>query len=436
MNEKKLSSIIDARLASITVNKDLLSQVKHKSKSINRKAKPTLKVAAIICLCFLVFVPVMANKIPAFNRLLSVVSVPLAQMLKPVELVAVNNGIKMEIVAALSDDETTIAYLNLTDLTDKNRVDNTTDLYNFYFTGYSSFCQELVDYNYKTQTATIQLIANGKDLSSKKITFALESFLSAKENFKSVITEIKLKEVIDNEIKTMQLNDDSCSGGSGFLINELHERGSISILQASNLTIKIPNIDFANVSNIGYIDERLHVQVKWNKNVDNHGTFYLQDKNNNKINASSLYFDINETGKPQYGKKYQEYVFNISKSELSKYQLVADLVKNNNYTEGNWQTTFQIKPVKNTKVINNIKLANMQISELSISAIGLNITAKQNLTEDLNIKITMNNEEIVSYSSSVTIEDKLNNKKYLFKMPININNIKELSINNKMISLN
>ncbi|QOR34878.1 hypothetical protein IMX26_15665 [Clostridium sp. 'deep sea'] len=436
MNEKKLSSIIDARLASITVNKDLMSDIKHKSKSHNTKAKPALKVAAIICICVLVFVPVMANKIPAFNRLLSVVSVPLAQMLKPVELVAVNNGIKMEIIAALSDDETTIAYLNLTDLTDKNRVDNTTDLYNFYFTGYSSFCQELVDYNYKTQTATIQLIANGKDLSSKKITFALESFLSAKENFKSVITEIKLNEVIDNEVKTINLDDDSCSGGSGFLISELHEKDSISILKPNNLTTEIPNIDFANISNIGYINERLHVQVKWNKNIDNHGTFYLQDKNNNKKYGSSLYFDINETGKPQYGKKYQEYVFNINKSELTKYQLVADLVKNNHYTEGKWQTTFQIEPSKHTKVINNIKLANMNINKLSISAIGLNITTEQKNAEDLNIKITMNNGEIVSYSSSVTIEDKLTNKKYLFKMPININNIKELSINNKMISLN
>ena len=434
MSKKQdINSIINSRLSYLKTNKSLAQNVT-KQKTSKRAKKAPYKVAVIICLCFLVAVPVMASKIPSFSRLLSVVAEPIAQMLRPIEMIAIDNGIKMEVVGAYSDGETAVAYLTLTELTNLKRIDDSVDMYNYFFTGYSSFRQDFIGYNENLKTATIMLLANGKDSTNKKTTFLLQSFLSNKEHFNIDLQSILMKSEL-NEVQTIELDSDSCPGGGGKAIKELYEKGSFTILKPHQQVSGIKGIDFVEISNIGFINNRLHVQTKWAESINNHGFLYLVDEQGNKIYSGNLSFNIDNNEKPVYGSRYTEYVFDISKDKISKYRLLGELTKNNKYTEGSWETTFKIEPIKEFKVINDVTVKDFNIKELSITPIGVNI--KTDDTKDMDLKIVMKDKTIMNEFSIITNQDDREVKiKYLYSKPININDIKEIYINDTLINLN
>ena len=68
-----------------------------------------------------------AAYIPSINNLLSIVSPKTALKLEPIESSSEDDGIKMEVVAAMSDEEMAIIILRMQDLTG-NRIDETLDL--------------------------------------------------------------------------------------------------------------------------------------------------------------------------------------------------------------------------------------------------------------------------------------------------------------------
>ena len=104
-NQRTIREVIDSRLASLTLGDE------YALPTINTTVKPGLMrrplvIAAAVCLCIALAIPVMAATIPSFNHLVSLVSPQIAQKLQPIELVSVSNGIKMEVVAAMNDDDT------------------------------------------------------------------------------------------------------------------------------------------------------------------------------------------------------------------------------------------------------------------------------------------------------------------------------------------
>jgi hypothetical protein len=105
-----------------------------------------------------------------------VLSPELAQLLQPVALVSESNGIKMEVVAAMNDDDTAVAYLTMQDLSG-DRIKGSIDLYHYSISEGSMFTHEMIAYDEKTKTATIRLLANGgSKLNGEKITLRIDSF--------------------------------------------------------------------------------------------------------------------------------------------------------------------------------------------------------------------------------------------------------------------
>jgi hypothetical protein len=441
-NDKKIKNIIDSRLSEITVNDELKYKILNKTLSTKKSNRRPLAAAAVICLCVMFSVPIMAYNIPKFNRLLSIVSDQTAQLLQPIEMVCEDNGIKMEVLAAMNDDETAIVYLTLQDLVG-NRVDNTIDLYNYSINGANTFTHELVHYDEQTNTATIRLLASGgKKMNGKKVTVRVDSFLSGKETFKIVTPNNILSDIVLKTAETTPLDMNHIPGGGGNLYNELKAKRNINVLKQDQTNISLPNIDFVHISNIGYVDGRLHIQTKWEKSVDNHGYFYLTNNTNEQIQASSINFGFDEKGNTTYGSEnkngcisavhqYQEYIFDIEVTQISKYTLGGYFVKNNNYTEGNWQTTFKIEAVdKAKKTASNFTIGNIKIDSLSITPLGINITGNSNALAALDIQVSMKDGTTVHYTTTHSYEeDKKSSIKYLTYTPIKIEDIKEVKIN-------
>lgn len=443
MTNRTIKEAIDTRLADIKISSELGSKIidySNKTKVIRKR--PFVAVIAAVILVML-SVSVMAAAITNFDKLLSIISPQVEQNLQPIKLSSEDNGIKMEVLAAMSDNNTTIAYISMQDLT-ADRVDKSIDLYHYSISLMGSLTSKVISYDAASKTAIIQLLANGGDkLEGKIVTLQVESFLSNKQRYKLFDTGIDLMKVISSTTtSTIPLNMDNVSGGGGDLFEEFEKRGKINVLKTDQTNFALPNINFAHISNIGIVDGKLHVQTKWTGGgVDDHGTFILVNDLDDKIYPSNIYFSIDKNGKPIYGSDYIEYIFEIKETEINKYQLFADhFTTYGHYTEGKWQNTFKLEAMEKDKEVDiDMDFGEFKVNKLSVSPIGVTLIGTGNIsyrTKDISVLVKMLNGSVYTLNSSVTNNEK---GKFLCKFislePIKVMNVKEVSINEKVVKL-
>lgn len=442
MMNKTVKNAIDTRLANIKMSDELESKILNNSYKTRKIVKRSFTIATAV-LCVMLSVSVMAATIPNFNKLLYIVSPQIAQFLQPIGLTSEDNGIKMEVVAAMSDDDTAVVYISMQDLT-ADRVDKSIDFYNYSITGMHGFTSEVISYDTASKTAIVRLLANGgSKLNGKKATVNVNSFLSDKQSYNLFDTGIDLvKAISTSHTKTIPLNMDNVSGGGGNLFWKLKEKGTTNILKTDEMNIALLNINFAHISNVGMINGRLHVQTKWTGGgIDDHGTFALIDNSGNRINPSNIYFGIDENGNTKFGREYVEYIFEVKETELNTYKLNADyFTTSGNYTEGKWQTTFKIEGVeKGTEVDCDMNLGGIKINKVSVSPIGVSLIGTGNKNDnanDIHVSVKMMNGSVLTLESAVSQnEDGKVICKYMPLEPIKVANVKEVSINGKVVEL-
>lgn len=398
-----------------------------------------IAVTFSILLSLVVVVPVMAATIPSFQGLLDRIDSRFEGLLKPVQLISQDKGIKMEVVAALKDEDMIALYITLQDV-EGNRIDKTLDLNDSYrIKGLSAYTSEVVDYNEKNKTATIRVQANGnEDLNNKKVEFSLGSFISGEKNISSSLNGNVFVDKLRNKVKgTAKLNISNISGTGGTLYNGIDNEKEISILEKGTLNIGFKGISSMSITNMGIIDNQLHIQTKWDKvKYNNHGLLYLTNKEGKKINvkSGSISLGFDKNGEASYGNDYIEYIFDLENIDLNNVNLNANVSYSEGYVEGQWKTNFKIDKVSETKVI-NYKGSNFD--KVKISPIGITISADDNLDEVSSIKINMGNGVQETLESKIIIDE--GNKaaiKFLSKSPINIKDVKSIDINENIVVVN
>ena len=443
MMNRTIKNAIDTRLANIKISDELESKIINNSCKKRKIVKRPFAVVAAVLLCVMLIVPVMAATIPSIDKLLNLVSPQIGQLLQPIQLTSEDNGVKMEVIAAMSDNDTAVVYISMQDLT-ADRVDKNIDLYSYSITGMSLFTSEVISYDKVSKTAIIRLLANGgRKLNGKKVTVNVASFLSDKQSYSLFDTGVDLVKTISiSTAKSIPLNMNNIPGGGGDLFFKLKEKGTINILKTDEMNIALQNINFAHISNIGITDGRLHVQTKWTgSGIDDHGTFALIDSSGNRINPSNVYFGTDENGNTKYGNEYVEYIFEVKESELNKYKLNADyFTTSGHYTEGKWQTTFKIEAVeKGTEVDCDMDLGGIKINKISVSPIGVSLIDtryKKDNTNDINVSVKMIDGSVLTLDSAVSQnEDGKVTCKYMSLTPINVTNVKEVTINGNVVEL-
>lgn len=424
---------------------DIASNVERK---INKQKSPMkLKKAvsvAIVCICLVVSVGVMAVTIPSFNNLLSIISPDIALMLQPIEASCEDNGIKMEVLGAMNDDEMAVIYITMKDL-EEDRIDETLDIYDYDLMGTNISNCQIVHYDETTKTATLRMQANGgKKLNGKKASFQVESFLVDKLTFDGVETGIDLLDI--NEVKgseTIPLDmDNSITGGSGELFDEFESQGIIGVLKPDQMKITLPEIDFMYISNIGYIDGRLHIQTKWvGDGIDDHGYFYFADALGNRIdkNPSDIYFGVDESGNTKWGRDYIEYIYDVEDIDLSELKLMGYFVSHGNYITGNWKTTFKLKSVGEEKVTNcNIKMDTVNVVTVKVSPLGITLVCNGEIDKSTKVPISINMTDGsfqtfdcgMSYSDNGEVR-----MKYIPSLPLDVSKVESVNINGTVVDI-
>ncbi len=297
--------------------------------------------AAILCLS--IGTPVLAANVPTIYELMYLVSPDIAQFFMPIQKSVEDNGIKMEVVSAHIYDSVAEVYITMQDLTG-DRIDQTIDLYDSYSINRpfdSSASCKRVGYDKKTKTATFLITIKewgDQKIAGDKITFSVKEFLSHKKNFDNIKIPIDLSSVTSAEITQKVYT----TGGGG---KDCQTDEGASIVLAPSQAITGFNVDGIDVTAIGYIDDKLHVQMALNNRLknDNHGSFYLEDADRKKVEGNySIYF-TNQYDQQVDRIDYCEYVFDIPREEIKDYLLYGDFVTSGMLTEGCWRVTFPLE---------------------------------------------------------------------------------------------
>lgn len=308
---------------------------KFKKKRLWTPVKKAAVLAASAALCFIISVPALAAaEIEPAQELLYAVAPSIAQKLKPVRKSCVDNGIQMEVVSADIQNDTAEVYIAMKDL-EGDRIDGTMDLFDSYdiqgIGDLSGTCR-LESYDEKTGVATFLILiqqTDGKKITLDKVTFSVDKFMSHKKVFEDVLPEVSLSSVSRTPETKEHVN---LRGGSG-------KSGQTEFLEPGSQKFTAP-VEGAEVSALGYMDGKLHVQMYYEDilNTDNHGWLWLKDKNGNRVEceSSSTFWDTRESG------SYEEYLFDIPYEKLGDYELYGELTTCDTLTTGDWQVTFSM----------------------------------------------------------------------------------------------
>ena len=303
---------------------------------VQRRALPLAKrfaalAAALILTLTLGVSALAAADVDSAYDFLYKLSPALAQRLKPVQLSCVDNGIEMKVISADVEGCEADVLVSLRDL-EGNRVDATTDLFDSYeihtpsphFEGTCS----APDYDEDTGTATFLVHiaqADGADIEGEKITFSVSCFISGKQSFEGQLALDLSSAELNPETQT----DVSLRGGDDLSTDALLVPGDLAA----------PAED-VRITAMGFIDDKLHVQAHFANifTTDAHGLIYLSDGKNEPlypINEISIW-DEERTG------CYEEYIFDISPSDVLKYQLFGWFERSDSFCTGDWQVTFAL----------------------------------------------------------------------------------------------
>ncbi|GAA0404955.1 DUF4179 domain-containing protein [Paenibacillus motobuensis] len=437
MNSRiNLEEVINARLSAVKVSHELEGRIRYAVAPRKRTYRRSVAFIVACFICVMVSVPVIAAQVPTFRAILEQLGVPYVYLLQPIQLVAEDQGIKMEVLAAINDEDEAVVYLTLQDLTG-DRVDHTVDLYNYWISGGRSFTHELIDYDETSRTATIRMVSHGgKQWNGSKVTVRLSSFLSHREEFDLENTEINLKDIVNRPIDTQTLDMNNISGGGGELYKELKDKEFIDILRTDEIHKDIPKINFAYISNIGFVNRRLHVQTKWQESVDNHGYFYLQNKKGERVRGGSVHFGVDQQGKAVYGDEYVEYIFDINESEIDNYDLYGYFVKNNSFTTGNWETTFKFDAVDTTKkVAKDVNVGDVHFDQVTLTPLGVHIVSSLPSIAPLQVELVMKDGTSIELNSRIESQEAEGRFTVKHEAPLDVEAIKELRINGIVVPL-
>ena len=333
-------------------------------------------IAATACLICVMGLPVLASNSNEFYQFMYSVSPGAAQLLMPVEKSCEDNGIRMEVISAEVKGNSAAIYISMEDLTG-DRIDSTIDLFDSYsinrpFSGVSGCTLEEFDEETGKAVFFIQIQEYGdRNIAGDKLTFKVSRFLSGKEVYEDIELTVDLKAASaepsvrelaiprgfmeDNYqgIEDFDWDMPTIMGYSGMdFDSDMRKSGRLKALLPGEPIEGFP-VAGMEITAIGFIDGRLHVQTSADnvRENDNHGFFHLKDKNGGQ--TDELYgFSCNETDADGTITTYAEHVFDISKDEIENYRLCGSFFTAGGMTEGNWQVTFPVEDVEQLTIDN------------------------------------------------------------------------------------
>lgn len=390
---------------------------------------------------------------PALSAKLSQLSQQTLRYLTPVSAVSENNGISLEVLASMQDEDTVICYLSLSDTTGQGRLDDTLELYDICIDG-----QPTVISGYPTmqEDGSVVLRVQGPrspmQAGNGKVSISLGYILAGRESTEFQDTGITAGEIhrrnpAPQMTKMVQVQSSS-NAVEDESLTDIMQQDQMQILKAevAYTDARVPFLEFQNG---GLVDGNLHLLAK--KDLDhwyNTCSFALYDAAGERIPADSAEFSVGQPVPGMSGYSNQntdtlEYVLSIpdgmDPDTLSLYY-AADT-----YTtcvEGDWNVTFSVAEeeypvitVAADQDMNGWTLHRVEVSPFGIKCSGTGSMGEQSAIPDVCLYL-QDGTRLEEFSSMITTlqmgrdgePNEISTKVY-FDEPLDIRDVEKIQTN-------
>ncbi len=373
-------------------------------------------------------------------------------LLQPVEQVAVDNGIRMEVLAALSTDDVAAVYMTLQDTTGQGRVTEDMDLRHISISGATFSSAQVIDYDDASGAATICLTGQGGQMHDRRVSVVLRSFLTGWEYQKDVGAVACSPEALAAlglpapEIDPdAQINGYSANGQNS-LIPGFGE-AELPVLLPAKQGAPLPGAPWAQITAAGVMDNALHIQLLHDDQLGlyNQVTFYFTDRQGNTLDTGNAIAEIGEEtpiGPLWSVCRRQEHILQLPEGvDPQQLELHYDLSVFEACQKGTWSVAFTLEPAAEpltmpvSLTLDGWKTSSMQISPLGVCVKGQqsggNVIAG---IEDLEVTLKDGTTaEFWSSSSTIVGSDVLDRQ--LFRKPLDLSQIQSVKVNGVSIPL-
>lgn len=281
MKHKTIQEAVDNRLGGLAFTNEMKEQTRQRLASPPKRRLPKKRsfvlTAAALGLAMVFGVGVAAGAVPGFERFIGLMGEELRPILQPVSKAVVQNGIRMEVLAAISDGETAVAYLSLAD-NEGRRIDETTELYSIDFGGGPFSWGTMVHYDEETGEAIYRMEGSSTEkLAGTQTSITIHSILTGCETVSGLDTGLTLADIQQgNPVPllrgTNQLDADGWPTGS-FSINYGPDATAATLLDAAYTSGQLPLLKEGvppsqsplpgiEISAAGVVDGLLHLQYR------------------------------------------------------------------------------------------------------------------------------------------------------------------------------
>lgn len=399
--------IIHHALSQITVKANGLSgrvknelNQKNQSPTPRRVPRSLAMVVAISAVFVITATAATAAALGNFDWLLAKINPSFGEIVEPMGLSCEDQGIRLEVLGAQKYDNMAVVYLSLQDISGQNRLTKQTEFRDGFSVNMPSqkqvsgqttenttsswgWKQNLLYLDEETNTAYYEFIITVDAASPLSNSLELSSFLIYFDTKQYEHEPIPLSLASLGEAETMPLPKDYIFGHSGSTGNALYQATALT----TGYDAPMPHGQKDQwISNIGFVDGRLHVQTGklFNKEfgssdlslflrspdgqllTSDYEFIFLGDGNSHPFNLNGDYDDV--------AYKYSEAVFTVSTKELADYTLcftgsVSSGVK------GHWKVAANLKDTSEQMRIwtNDIAVEGQLFQHLTFTPLGLHV---------------------------------------------------------------
>lgn len=363
-------------------------------------------------------------------------------ILQSVHQVSEDQGIRMEVIGAVRDGDTTEIYVSLSDLTGQ-RIDETLDVYDYRVTGGNANNAQIIHYDEANKTAIVRFLIQGK-VSKNRITVQINTLMSGtslQDGYNVQVDWEKLFQEKQNNNYDI-VDQDRISGLGGK--TDIHlENDPIPVLHQDVTNVPVSGIDWMHISNMGFVDGKLHIQINPDNEIGeyNHGYFYFTDEQGRKLDIPEYSVSYGHYMKDGvgYGGDYEEFVYDLSAvDDLDKLRLQGSFTSISEVVQGNWKTTFNLSQNGLSKT-GNVQLDANGASQanVTLSAVGVTLTGEARSKirmENLSIEVHLKDgTKLTGKSGFLQLDQDL--IKWISPKTIPVNDVSYLLLNGEKVTL-
>ncbi|ETT47833.1 DUF4179 domain-containing protein [Paenibacillus sp. FSL H7-689] len=363
-------------------------------------------------------------------------------ILQPVHQVSEDQGIRMEVIGAVRDGDTTEIYVSLSDLTG-HRIDDTLDVYDYRVTGGNANNAQIIHYDEANKTAIVRFLIQGK-VSKNRITVQINTLMSGTSLQDGYNVQVDWEKLLhEKQINSYDILDRDRISGWGGEIDIQMETDPIPVLHQDVTNIPVEGINWVHISNMGFVEGKLHIQINPDNEIGeyNHGYFYFTDEQGQKLDIPQYSISYGRYMKNgvDIGGDYDEYVYDLSAvNELDKLRLQGNFTSISEVIQGNWKTTFNLSENGLSKT-GNVQLDANGASQanVTLSAVGVTLTGEalsKIRVEDLSIEVHLKDGTKLSGASGFLQLDQ-DLIKWISPKTIPVNDVSYLLINGERVTL-